>query len=311
MMMKNIKSMAIVICITVSLIFISGSNAQDAFYFSHTGHSISGNFLDFFLSIPNVEKLFGSPITDVFIGELGNNLQYFENVRLEEDAFGKISLSPIGKLAYSPGNEAIDHSSLLSCQQPAGWQFSVCFDFLDFYNEHGRESIIGKPISGMEKEHGRIVQFFENMVLEWTPDDEEYNVQVGELGFEYFIRKGENKDLLLPNIPNISEYEILDLNAQIFIEHALLESGEVQTLYVHVADQNGVPVAGVNIFTTLTYSQEQEKTQEIPAGVTDEYGMSVIYFICEINQMENVRVITTLNYETITIHSETSFKINY
>jgi hypothetical protein len=309
--MKNFKSIAIIVCITVCFLFISGSSAQDAFYYSQTGHSIDGNFLDFYLSVPNVDHLFGSPITDVFPGELGNLLQYFENVRLEEDAFGKISLSPIGKLAYSHGNEAIGHMSLLSCQQLTNWQFSICFDFLDFYYANGGEPIFGKPISGMEKEHGRIIQYFENMVLEWTPDDKNNKIQVGDLGFEYFINKGEDKNLLLPNISKNSEYKILDLSVQVFVEHALLEPGEVQTLYVHVTDQNGVPVPGVNVYTTFKYSVEQEKTQEIPAGVTDENGMSVIYFISEIIQMEKVRVITTLNYGTITIHSETSFKINY
>lgn len=306
---KKVSSILLITCILISFVFISGSSAQDSFYFSQTGHSISGNFLDFYLSTPNVDDVFGFPITEVFIGELGNRLQYFENVRLEENAFGEISISPIGKLSYSPGNELIEQTSALFCQQAGNWPFPVCFDFLDYYYLNGGAEVFGRPISGMEIENGRIIQYFENTFLEWTPDNLNNQIRVGKLGARYFSLKNEDQNLLLP-ILNDTNYEIIEIKADVFAEFALLEPGEVQTLYVYVTDQNGIPISDVNVYTSLFYSYE-EKTQEIPAGITDENGIAVILFIGEAIQMENVRVIVTLNYGSMTINSETSFKINY
>lgn len=292
------------------MVLITSSNAQTNFYFPQTGHSLSDNFLDFYLSIPNVESLFGYPITDVFYGELGNRMQYFQKVRLEEDAFGKIFISPIGRLAYSPGNDIIEQESILSCLQSSNWEYPVCFDFLSYYYQHGSESIFGKPISGIEMERGRIVQYFENIFLEWHPDGEE-KIKIGNLGSIYFNKKNENELLLLPNLLNASEYPILELYSEVFVEHALLEPSELQTLYVYVTDQNGIPLSGVNIFTSLYFSSDEDNTQEIPVGITDENGISQIYFISDVLQKENIRIVVTLNYKSISINSETSFRINH
>ncbi len=301
----------LILILSVCFLFVSSSSAQNPMFFSQTGHSISGIFLDYYLSIPEVEKLIGYPITDVFISELGNRVQYFNNARLEEDAFGIISLSPIGKLTYSPGNETIQESSFLSCQKLANWEFPVCYDFLGFYYSNGGEPLFGKPISGIEKDHGHIVQYFENMILVWNPDDPDKKIVAGNLGESYFHTKGEDTTLLLPIISEDPSYAVYEIKAQLFIEHALLEPGEIQELYVYVTDQNGIPIEAVNIFSSLHFSKIGTNPQEIPASVTDENGIAIIYFICDQIQKGNIRVIATLNHKNITINTETSFRINY
>ncbi len=304
---KRVARLILITSVLICFVFVPGSSAQNSFFFSQTGHSISGNFLDFYLSIPNEENIVGHPITEVFVGELGNRIQYFENVRLEENAFGEVSVSPIGKLAYTSGNEPIEQTSLLNCNQAGNSQFPVCFDFLDFYYINGGVDILGEPISGMELKNGRVVQFFENVFLEWTPDDLNNQIGVGNLGYQYFSMKDEEKYLLQP-IMQDNEYIILKIYSEIFIEHALLEPGEVQTLFVYATDQNGMPISDVNVYTSLYYSDE-DKTQEIPAGITNENGIAIILFVVDTIQMENIRVVATLNYDFLTINPETSFTI--
>jgi hypothetical protein len=306
---KN-QLVSLIAILLICVLMLGGSTfAQDSFFFSETGHTISGNFLEYYLSYPNAEVLFGYPITEIFSGELGNRLQYFDKVRFEEDAFGEVSLSPIGKLAYTTGNLSIEQDSLLSCQRMNSWEFSICFHFLNFYYSNGGELLFGKPISSMENEKGLIVQYFENVKMEWNPNDLGTEIRMSNLGTLYFNLKSEDSTLLIPILSDNYQYEILELNAQVFVEDALLESGEMQTLYVYATDQNGVPVPDVNIYSTLFIRSNGEKLQEIPAAVTNKNGIVVVYFIPEYIQNEIVRVIVTLNSDALTTNFETSFRL--
>lgn len=303
----SINLYALLLLFSLSFFITPDSKAQENVFFSETGHSISGNFLNFYNSFSNAEDLFGLPITDVFVGNLGNQLQYFQNIRLEEDVFGNVSLSPIGILAYKSDNQTVEQNSELSCQTSQSWDFPICFEFWDFYNHNGNEIVFGKPISGLEKESERLVQYFENMLLEWIPEDLENPIKVGNLGSSYFLQKNENLNLLSISTDNDESSIILELQIQTFVEDSILNSSGVQILYVHVTDQNGTAVENVEINSSLVQSHENTILLTLPNNLTDENGIVKIEFDFESSMSGIVRILTTANFQDISISSETSF----
>src|SRR5438105_6654057 len=67
----------------------AGSGSATRFY-AETGHSVSGDFLDFYKSTPNAAELFGLPLTEEFPQQLAGgaifSVQYFERARFEYHA---------------------------------------------------------------------------------------------------------------------------------------------------------------------------------------------------------------------------------
>lgn len=70
------------------------------FYFSETGHHLSGDFLSFWRKNRN-GHIFGLPIAEEMVDEEGWKVQYLENVRLEQNPeTGYIQLGAIGTEIY-------------------------------------------------------------------------------------------------------------------------------------------------------------------------------------------------------------------
>lgn len=57
---------------------------QQLLIFYETGHTVQGNFLNTYLSVPNHDQVFGLPITEQFLSPTCDRLvQYFQKARFE------------------------------------------------------------------------------------------------------------------------------------------------------------------------------------------------------------------------------------
>lgn len=89
--------------------------SQQEFYFRETGHHLSGDFLSFWRGNRN-GHIFGLPITEEMVDGEGWKVQYFENVRLEQNPDdGNIQLGALGVELFNMGGRPIyEHESSLS-----------------------------------------------------------------------------------------------------------------------------------------------------------------------------------------------------
>lgn len=75
-------------------------DSEQSFYFTETGHHLSGGFLNFWRTNRN-GAIFGLPITEVMEDDDGWTIQYLENVRLEQNPeTNEIQLGAIGTEIY-------------------------------------------------------------------------------------------------------------------------------------------------------------------------------------------------------------------
>ncbi len=225
-------------------------------YFPETGHTVRGEFLQFYESIPNAELVFGYPITEAFVTNHppGLTVQYFQRARFELHpelpAGQRVTLTAIGALLYTPGNTSITVNSPGACRMfPNG--LSTCYDFLAFYEAHGGARLFGYPISGFEVlADGRIVQYFERARFEWRPEfPTGSKVALTDSGRLYFDRIGENPALLNAVSPNaIIASPPPSLRLHVFVKKAVTAPTDTQTIYVVVRTQTAQPVAGAAVY---------------------------------------------------------------
>lgn len=152
------------------------------------GHTIDGYFLDLWREFP---ELLGQPITEEWKSPLvidgydraDRYVQYFQHMAIvyvpeEERAGWQVQTLPLGADAFKRDTKDLEHLSLpktATCGTLAG---SACkaFDtkhtvrngFLDYWNQHEGERLIGAPLSEefVDKD-GYTTQYFEKMVLRW------------------------------------------------------------------------------------------------------------------------------------------------
>lgn len=283
-------------------------------YFPETGHWVTDDFLEKYESIPNPTMLYGVPITEAFEDSFGTKVQYFEKVRFELDPTLpnniQIKLSPLGEYLYEEGIKLGPILTSPACRAFAETGQTVCFAFLDFFDANDGISQFGYPISGFENHDGRIVQYFQNARFEWHPENPKGQwVTVSNLGLRYFYQHGEDLKHLSPvleddNIPDIS---VLRLRARAFVSSSVLLSGEAQTIYVIVQDQNYKPVPGVEVEFIVTLPDGS--TKEYRARQTNAAGVSTLNFPIrsDFPGIANIHVFTF--YNTLNGQTRTSFNI--
>ena len=216
--------------------------------FDQSRHNLQGAFLDFYQQTPNAEELFGYPITEEFQSIDGQRVQYFQRARFElhvELPPGQqVVLTPLGRLTYVPGDQ-LPYFNTLGCEVFASG-YPVCLAFLDFFNHNGGVARFGQPISAFEGHEGLIVQYFENVRLEWRPwMPEGQRVVIADLGAAYFKRINEDQGWLnaVPPLDN-SAPRILDLQVYAFVGKAVTLPDDTQVVYIAVQDQTRSPVEG-------------------------------------------------------------------
>ena len=184
------------------LLFTLGGSVQaqttDSEYFAQTGHNVSGEFLRYYRSVPNPTLVFGYPLTEQFISKDGKNVQYFQRARFEADPSQGVKLTPLGRETYTPDRQLVINNQF-ACRTFTETGYSVCFAFLEFFEQNGDVAQFGYPISPFEFRNNQIVQYFENARFEWRPGMAEgQRVGLTDLGRIYFDQLGEDLAFLKP-----------------------------------------------------------------------------------------------------------------
>lgn len=293
----------------------NGVQAQAGYeYFDETGHSVSGEFLSFYRSVPNPELVYGYPITEPFADTVtGFQVQYFQKARFElhlaEPAAQRVQLTRLGFELYEPGQPELELSGAAGCRAFANTSYQVCYTFLDFYDQHGGAAQFGLPVSNMELHNSVTVQYFERARFEWRPGlDGSSTVALTDVGWMYFYERQENPERLRP-VPNNSGIEsVKRLQARAFPASAVTARRGAQTIYVLVQDQRSVPVEGVRVNITL-HLPSGEVLSGLPSGTTDENGIARIPVSYNSAGVGMARIEVEAARDEITARTFTSFRV--
>ena len=276
---------------------------EDPQYFPETGHWVEAEFLTKYYEISNPTILYGAPITEAFVDSFGIKVQYFEKVRFELDPslpIGiQVKISPLGEFLYQEAQPLVVPSNSRACRSFTGSDHLVCYNFLDFFEENGGVSQFGIPISGFEIHNGWIVQYFQKARFEWHPENSPGQwVTVSNLGVRYFYESGEDSKRLSPvrDGDNTPFSPPLRLRPKAFVSSAVLPTGETQTIYVIVQDQNLRPVPGAEVEFKVTLPDGS--VREYRPGNTNQSGVSTLDFSVdsEIIGIANIDVSVTYNF---------------
>ncbi len=250
----------------------------DELYIPETGHWIKGKFLDYYRSVDDPYLYFGYPITDSFVDPLnGRETQYFERARFDlttEDYRSFIERAPLGELLYDNDGLQVDlDKNASTCEYFSVTNKYVCYAFLDFYNEHQGENVFGNPISNLEWQEGRFVQYFEFTRMEWHPESQTgQRVILSDLGRTYFNTRLGNPDFLDPDSTSVLDAINVELNVDVFVSKALIATDEKQTIYIITKNQHQVPIQGA--MTKVTIQKENGNIDVFRPASTDENGIT-------------------------------------
>jgi hypothetical protein len=245
-------------------------------YFPETGHYVTDEFYEFYASIENAKLIFGYPITEAFVNSFGIRVQYFQRARFElhpEKPLGhQVVVSELGNYLYVPG-APLRYTLGDACQKfsaDKGFDYPVCFAFLDFYLENDGESYFGLPISDIEWHGDYLMQYFERTRLEWHP---EYppgkKVTVGHLGEIYFQMLDLDLSLRAP-VDFIDsgiqpDAETIDITGHAFVQSAVVTPGEEQIIFVTVRDQKLEPVQGIQVMVEIYFPNGESHNIGFPS----------------------------------------------
>ncbi len=222
-------------------------------YIPQTGHVVAGEFLRTYKGVDDPHLVYGYPLTDAFEDPKTQKIvQYFERARFELNievyADQPVTRTQLGTLLYEPGLAMNVANNSLACQQFPGNEYQVCFDFLDFFKEHGGVAQFGEPISNMEYRGGQVVQYFQLARLELHLDKPPLErIEISDLGLQYFVKVGEDPRRRLPNQEREPVQTILHIQARAFPKSGVIASGDEQAIFIVVHDQNFIPVADVKV----------------------------------------------------------------
>lgn len=256
MVMRRMHRYAILGMLLIALVALSSqvghSQGTTSAYFSETRHFVEGEFLAFYRSAPNAALVYGYPLTEAFVNEDGVLVQYFQRARFEMLPNGQVGLSPIGAALYEAGRPPANYDTNPATCRNFETGFSVCMDFLRFFDEHGGLAQFGQPISRPELDGKRVVQYFEYSRLEWYPEtnDPGLEVQLGPLGWLFFHHEGENQ-ALLKSPASLSVIDVTSLRVHAFPAATRAQQGEPLSIFVIVQDQAFAAVANANVMVTI------------------------------------------------------------
>lgn len=254
------------------------AQTQESKYFSETGHNVKGEFFKFYSANPNATFLYGYPITEEFTGKDGKTVQYFQRARFEYQSSQpegqRVQLTLLGQLTYvSTGPLNVTNS--FACRAYAETGFSVCFAFLEFFDQYGGVGQFGYPISGFEYHENKIVQYFEKARLEWQPwMAEGQRVVVSDLGRIYFDKLGEDPGLLAPVKPIDNSPQVTtNLQVRAFAWKAVTLATDTQLIFVIVQDQNLQPIANSGCTAIVHWPDGRTESTSI---TTNSNGVGII-----------------------------------
>jgi hypothetical protein len=261
---------ALALLISAPLSLLAQSSGEQ--YFSETGHTVRGEFLDYFNAHGGL-RVFGFPITEEFSLN-GSTVQYFQRVRMElypeRPAGQRVQLGSLGEeLGVSaPAKASPGPNTYFQRYFPESGH-SVIYAFLSYFDKNGGVEVFGYPIAdyGQEDGQGRIVQYFQRAKFEWHPElAPEQRVQLADLGSIHFDRlaaQGKVDPALKKPVaaPGTISDVPLSLKVSATTKDTFTARRSNQTLYVYVTDQKGMPVKDADVtFTLRTTSGAQTTT---------------------------------------------------
>ena len=288
-------------------------------YFPETGHWVSGDFLVKYEGVPDSAEIYGFPITSAYIDQdSGLRVQYFENARFElhpdEGPDTRIKITPLGEFLYTPdtGEKVSIPENFPACQLFPEISFSVCYAFLDYFQENGGVSQFGYPISGFEIHDGWMSQYFQRARFEWHPElPAGERVVLTNLGTRYFYFHREDPKYLQPQLDdNIAQQRPTSLQVYAFVSHPVLPINETeQELFVIVYDQNFKPVEGVYVSYKIIQPDEVEEGILVTIGHTDKNGISTKSMNLPSLSAGTIEVEVSVMLNTIIQQTITSFQV--
>lgn len=317
--MRSLKSLISPICVFPVLILLlaghgfAGAQTSNSQFFPETGHTVRGEFLDFFNRAKDPLLVFGYPITEEMFSRDGKTVQYFQRARFELviDSSGstRIQLTPLGLLLYKPELQRTVHN-LSACEFFAGTGHLVCFQFLGFFRGNGGLEQFGNPVSPFEFHDDILVQYFENARLEWRTDGFDGRVVITDLGRIYFDVLGEDPAQLKPVEPtNATINPVLSIKVRAFVSRPVTRPGGDQTVFIIVRSQTGQAVANASGSVIVGLTDDSLQTHRF---TTDSHGVAQVSFSFN-NQIEGklVPIEVVVSYQNLNGSSRTSFRIWY
>ncbi len=313
-MVRRTFSFIVAICLLSVSWGSANAQTQDSKYFSETGHNVRGDFLKYYNSNPNATFLFGYPITEEFASKDGKTVQYFQRARFELRSDlpdgQRVQLTALGQLTFtSTGPLSVTNS--FACRVYAETGYSVCFAFLEFFDQYGGAAQFGYPISSFEYHENKIVQYFQKARLEWQPwKTEGQRVVVSDLGRIYFDKLGEDPGLLAPVKPIDNSPKVTtNLQVRAFAWKAVTLATDTQLIFVIVQDQNLQPVASASCTAVVHWPDGRSETTSI---ATNSNGVGIIS-LSFTNQPYGSLIYTDVTCASIGLSASTttSFRIWY
>ncbi len=290
-------------------------------YFPQTGHTVSGDFLVAYESVPEPEFIYGYPITNAFHdANLDRMVQYFERARFELHTENppelRVIRSPLGSYVYESVLELQPPNNSGACRtyQDEGpyARYRVCYAFLDFFEKYGSVEQFGYPISNFELHDKRIVQYFQRARFEWHPElTSGQRVVLSALGRVYFDIIGENPERLLSEqiaITNNRPQTLLEIAVRAYPLHAVLTRSSEQSIYIVVQDQNLRPISNADAILEITLPSG-ETLRTIVTEPTDKNGVTKFSFSYENQPHGLAKVVVKANAENLHDETITSFRI--
>jgi hypothetical protein len=280
-------------------------------YFPNTGYWIGGKIKEYYHSIYDAEEIIGCPISEEYYDETsGLQTQYFEKaiLKIYSTSAGDeyVGMSRLGAYYYVPG-EKLEISQIGGCKLFEGSPNKVCFEFLEFYEQHGGVDIFGLPISEFELSDGWIVQYFENSRIEWKPNvDGENNVVVSNLGALNFYSQNslaKEQKTISNNIP----IQIDSISISVTPGSPTVQIGDDLEIYITVVDQLLKPVEEALLVYSIYYPDGSEY-QYFP-GSTSGIGINISEVIIKSEICGNAKIVVAAGYGDIMNEAENSIKI--
>jgi hypothetical protein len=285
------------------------AQTPDNIYVDETGYWIKGQFLETYQSVDDPLLIFGYPLSNEIVdAQNGLIIQYFQKARMElvHGVNGsEIQIADLGRLLYQPGAPLANISTASpTCREFPVTGKSVCYAFRQFYDLNQGEHLFGNPISDVEKQDNRYVQYFEKVRMEWRPElDAGQRVGLTDLGKIYI-------DAFGIEIPVGGDDNIGPTNphALAFTTKALIRSGDLQTIYVIAQDLELQPLQGAMVMVVVTWPDGSQEISRSP--VTDENGISKFDFkVKDFDPREIVNIEVRVIYQEAEFNTYTWFRI--
>jgi len=283
-------------------------------------YQIDPVFESFYHSTDSPLTLFGQPISYAYQDpESGNLVQYFQKVRfeslLDENNQPATMLTPLGQYFKEQVNgQAIALEE--ECKFFSGSDYPVCQEFLSFYEANQGPILYGKPISNVYYSENHYVQYFQNALLIWFPQESDpYQVTVANLGEMYLksiepliaqITITDSQEFALPD-ENLSPLILIE----VAFEYPFIHPDYSQTVYVQVIDESGTVLEGLEI--TAEVILPDQTSFILRPGKTDAKG--VLSFTIqpfehiELSTNDIIKVNITAENDYYSAQRASSFKI--